>query len=74
MQTHEHREFNIEAYKLGEEYISMIYRKGKLVHEVCNDDDPDGRFHSHALAIEATREWIDHTYPLGRIKYFGGMT
>ena len=71
MKSHEHRSFNIEIYKRGEGYISEIYRKGKLIHTVRNSDDKDGLFHDHALAAEAAREWIDHTYPAGGIKHFG---
>jgi len=68
MQIHEHRGFSIEVHKVGEGYVTEIYRKGKLIHTVSHDD---GEFHSQALAIEAAREWIDKTYPPGRIKYFG---
>jgi hypothetical protein len=68
MQIHEHRGFNIEVHKVEEGYVSEVYRKGKLIHTVRHDDS---QFHSHALAIEAAREWIDRTYPPGRIKYFG---
>jgi hypothetical protein len=68
MQIHEHRGFSIEVHRLEEGYVSEVYRKGKLIHTVCHDDS---QFHSHALAIEAAREWIDRTYPPGRIKYFG---
>ena len=68
MQIHEHRGFNIEVHKVEEGYVSEIYRKGKLIHTVSHKDSP---FHSQALAIEAAREWIDRTYPPGRIKYFG---
>ena len=64
MQIHEHRGFIIEVHKVEEGYVSEIYRKGKLIHTVSHKD-------SHALAIEAAREWIDRTYPPGRIKYFG---
>jgi hypothetical protein len=68
MHIHEHRGFNIEVHRIEEEYVSEIYRKGNLIHTVDHDD---GQFHSQALAIEAAREWIDRTYPQGRIKYFG---
>jgi hypothetical protein len=68
MQIHEHRGFNIEVHKVEEGYFSEIYRKGKLIRTVRNNGN---QFHSHALAIEAAREWIDKTYPPGRIKYFG---
>ena len=68
MQLHEHRGFNIEVHKIGEGYVSEVYRKGKLIHTVSHDDS---QFPSHALAIEAARGWIDKTYPPGRIKYFG---
>jgi archaeosine-15-forming tRNA-guanine transglycosylase len=68
MQIHEHRGFNIEVHKVEEGYVSEIYRKGQLIHTVRHDD---GQFHSYALAIEAVREWIDKTYPPGRIKYLG---
>jgi hypothetical protein len=68
MQIHEHRGFNIEVHRVEEGYIAEVYRKGKLIHSVSHDD---GQFHSHALAIEAAREWIDRIYPPGRIKYFG---
>jgi hypothetical protein len=71
MQARDHRGFNIEIHKAREGYIAEIYRKGKLVHTVGIDKSPDGTLHSPALAIEAAREWIDHTYPPGRIKYFG---
>jgi hypothetical protein len=68
MQLHEHRGFSIEIHRAGEGYISEIYRKGKLIHTVSHKDR---QFQSHALAVEAAREWIDRTYPPGRIKYFG---
>lgn len=71
MQVRDHRAFNIEVHKAGEGYISEIYRKGKLVHTVRIDEGLGGTLHSPALAFEAAREWIDHTYPPGRIKYFG---
>ena len=68
MQIHEHRGFSIEVHREEEGYFSEVYREGKLMHTVSRD----GRqFHSHAVAIEAAREWIDKTYPPGRIKYFG---
>jgi hypothetical protein len=47
---------------------SEIYRKGKLIHTVRQKGS---QFQNHALAVEAAREWIDRTYPPGRIKYFG---
>jgi hypothetical protein len=68
MQIHGHRGFGVEVHRVGEGYVSDIYRKGNLIYMVCHDDS---QFHSHALAIEAAREWIDKTYPPGRIKYFG---
>jgi hypothetical protein len=68
MQIQEHRGFSIEVHKVGEGYAPEIYRKGKLVHTVGHKDS---QFYSHALAVEAAREWIDKTYPPGRIKYFG---
>jgi hypothetical protein len=68
MQLHEHRGFNIEVHKVEEGYVSEIYRKGKLIHTVSHKNS---QFHIQALAIEAAREWIDNTYPPGRIKYFG---
>jgi hypothetical protein len=71
MQIRDHRGFNIEVRKAGEGYIAEIYRKGKLVHTVGIDEGQDGTLHSPALAIEAAREWIDRTYPPGKIKYFG---
>ncbi|MGO9136505.1 MAG: hypothetical protein ACLP9S_08475 [Syntrophales bacterium] len=70
MQIHEHRGFNIEVHRLDEGYVSEVYRKGNLIHTVSGDN---GKFQSRALAVEAAREWIDRTYPLGRIKYFGEM-
>ena len=71
MQILDHRGFNIEIRETGEGYISDIYRKGKLVYVIRDDNDPDCKFHSPAQAIETAREWIDHTYPPCRIKYFG---
>jgi hypothetical protein len=71
MQVRDHRGFNIEVHKAGEGYISEIYRKGKLIHAMRDDNDPDCTFHNPVLAIEATREWINRAYPPGRIKYFG---
>jgi len=68
MQIHEHRGFNVEVHKVEEAYVSEVYRKGNLIHTVRGDDS---QFHSHALAVEAVREWIDRIYPPGRIKYFG---
>ena len=71
MNIREHRGFTIEVYESGTGYVSQIYRKGKLIHTVYNEDGPDGQSRSPGLLIEAARNWIDRTYPSGKIKYFG---
>ncbi|HBH87746.1 MAG TPA: hypothetical protein DDY17_09135 [Syntrophaceae bacterium] len=71
MQIREHRGFTIQVYKSGAGYASEIYRKGKLIHTVYSENSPDGQFRSPVSLIEAARNWIDRTYPHGRIKYFG---
>ena len=71
MQIREHRGFTIQVYESGAGYVSEIYRKGKLIHTVYNENDPVSQSCSPALLIEDAREWIDSTYPHGRIKYFG---
>jgi hypothetical protein len=71
MQIREHRGFTIQVYESGAGYVSEIYRKGKLIHTVYNENDPGSQSCSPVLLIEAAREWIDRTYPHGRIKYFG---
>ena len=71
MQIREYRGFSIQVYKSGAGHVSEVYRKGKLIHTVYNDNDPESRSRSPILLIEASREWIDRTYPHGRIKYFG---
>jgi len=71
MHIREHRGFNIEVYKSGAGYVLGIYRKGKLIRNVHYNNGPGGQFRSPALIIEAAREWIDRTYPHGRIKYLG---
>jgi len=71
MQIREHRGFTIEVYQSGEGHVTQIYRKGKLIHTVYNENDPDGQTRDPSLLIEDAREWIDRTYPHGRIKYFG---
>jgi len=71
MHIREHRGFNIQVYESGNGYVLEIYRKGKLIHTAYNENGQNGRFHSPALVIEAARNWINCTYPHGRIKYFG---
>ena len=71
MQIREHRGFTIQVYHLGAGYVSEIYRKGKLIRTVHYNNDPGSQSRSPALLIEDAREWIDRTYPHGRIKYFG---
>jgi hypothetical protein len=51
-------------------FTVQIYRKDSLLFTVLNPDDPGGRFRTSAAAIHASKEWIDQTYPKGRIKYF----
>jgi len=70
MQIHEHRGFNIEVREAGERYFSEIYRKGKLLHTVRNEKHREDQLRNSALIIEAARDWIDHTYPPDKIKYF----
>jgi hypothetical protein len=62
MQIREHRGFNITVHDSGKGYVSEIYRKGKLIHTVHNENGHEW-FHNHALAMEAARDWIDRTYP-----------
>ena len=71
MHIREHRGFNIEVHKSGDGYVLGIYRKGKLIRTVHYNNDPGSQFRSPALLIEAARDWIDRTYPPGKIKYFG---
>jgi hypothetical protein len=71
MQIREHRGFTIQVYVSGAGYVSEIYRKGKLIHTVYNENDLGNQSRSPVSLIEAAREWIDRTYPHERIKYFG---
>jgi hypothetical protein len=71
MQIREHRGFTIQVYKSGAGHVSEIYRKGKLIRTIHHENGPDGQARSPVVLIEAAREWIDRTYPHGRIKYLG---
>ena len=71
MNIREHKGFDVQIHRIGERYAPEVYRKGKLIHTIHNDEDANGGFNSTALAFEAAREWIDHTYPPGKIEYFG---
>lgn len=71
MEMRNHRGFVIQAQKKVKGYIAEIYHKGKLIHTARSGVGQEGHFQSAVLAIEAAREWIDRTYPQGRIKYFG---
>ncbi len=71
MQIREHRGFTIEIYESGAGYVTQIYRKGKLIHTVYSENSPDGHYRDPSLLIEDARDWIDRTFPPGKIKYFG---
>ena len=71
MQIREYRGFSIQVYKSGAGHVSEVYRKGKLIHTIHHENSPDGQFRDPSLLIEDARNWIDRTYPHGRIKYFG---
>jgi hypothetical protein len=71
MQMRRHRGFVIQVYGKGEGFIAEVYHRGKLIHTARSDGSREREFHSAALVTEAAREWIDHTYPKGKIKYFG---
>ena len=71
MQIRVYRGFNTEVYPSGGGYVLGIYRKGKLIRNVHYNNGPEGQFRSPSLVIEAARDWIDRTFPHGKIKYFG---
>jgi hypothetical protein len=71
MKIREHRGFQIQIHGRVDRYTAEIYRKDKLLYTALNPDTFDGCFKTSAAAIQAALEWIDHTYPAGRIKYFG---
>lgn len=71
MQIREHRGFTIQVYESGAGYVSEIYRKGKLIRTVYNENGQDSQIGSLCLLIEAAKDWIDRTFSPWRIKYFG---
>lgn len=70
MKIREYRGFQTQIHESGARFTAEIYRKDKLIYTVLNPDTLDGCFSASAVAIQAALEWIDHTYPVGRIKYF----
>ncbi|HBI47793.1 MAG TPA: hypothetical protein DDX93_03635 [Smithella sp.] len=71
MKIREHRGFQIQVHGRVDCFTVEIHRKDKLLYTVLNPDTLDGCFNTSTAAIQAALEWIDHTYPAGRIKYFG---
>ncbi len=70
MKISDHRGFEIQVHREGDRFYAEIYRKEKLIYTV-DSEILGGSLRNSLTAVEAAKEWIDKTYPKGRIKYFG---
>jgi hypothetical protein len=71
MRIEEYRGFQIQVYNKGKRIIAEVYRKDKLIHTIQDSKELGEHFQSNFMALEAIRDWIDHTYPKDRISYSG---
>lgn len=71
MKSKEHRKFHILVRREGDRFYAEIYRKDKLIHTVSHSAEMGGALRSGLAAIESAKDWIDHTYPVGRVIYYG---
>jgi hypothetical protein len=51
--------------------IAEVYRKDKLIHTIKDSAELGEHFRSNLMALEAIMDWIDHTYPKGKVRYYG---
>jgi hypothetical protein len=71
MRIEEYRGLQIQVHSKGKRIFAEVYRKDKLLHTIQDSDEPGEHFRSNFMALEAIKDWIDRTYPKGKIGYFG---
>jgi hypothetical protein len=71
MRIKDYRGFQIQVYSKGTRIIAEVYRKEKLIHTIQNSEELGEHFRSSLMALETAKDWIDHTYPKDKIRYFG---
>ena len=71
MKISDHRGFQIQVYHKGERFFAEIYRMEKLIHTIQDSGELGEYLRSNLIALESAKDWIDHTYPKDKIRYFG---
>ncbi|MGD0276748.1 MAG: hypothetical protein ABSB79_11985 [Syntrophales bacterium] len=71
MNINNYRGFQIQVYSKGTRIIAEVYRMEKLIHTIQDSNEQGEHFRNNLMALEAAKEWIDHTYPKNKIRYVG---
>lgn len=67
----EYKGFRIQVHISDDNFYAEIFRRNKLLQTIRDNSGETGTsFRSCAAAAQAAKEWIDRTYPKGRVKYF----
>lgn len=72
LKIREYRGFQIQLHPGQNGWSVEVWRKERLLQAVPDPDDPEGLFHSEALAMQAAKDWIDSSYRKP-VPYIGRM-
>lgn len=73
MKILEHKGFQIQIHNSEDKFYAEIYRRDRLLQTIKSSAEYDTLFRSSAAAAESAKEWIERTYPRGKLKYFGNV-
>lgn len=71
MKILEYKGFQIQIHSSLDKVYAEIYRRDRLLQTIKSSAEYDTLFRSSAAAAQSAKEWIDRTYPKGKLKYFG---
>lgn len=71
MKILEYKGFQVQIHNSKDKFYAEVYRRDKLLQTIKNSAEYNIPFRSTATATQSAKEWIDRTYPRGKLKYFG---
>lgn len=71
MKIAEYKGFQIQTHTSQGKFYAEIYRRDRLLQTISDSAEYGVPFRSSAAVTQSAKDWIDTTYPKGKLKYFG---
>ena len=71
MKIAEYKGFQIQTHTSQDRFYAEIYRRDRLLQTIRDSAESGIPFQSSAAATQSAKDWIDRTYPKGKLRYLG---